>query len=129
MTTVFISLGEDCLPKYLLVTLGFQKRKIEGQKTHPFDLMVSGVYDVLSILRLNFDNFLNSSLYTDCNNMIKHTLYKTLEFNHESYIVMQNSSFYENDYDLLKQRYVDRINNLHHDIEYNHRIIFVIHDN
>lgn len=125
MNNVGISLGWNCYSSMWAVNNGFRKRKDEGYKTCPFDLMVTNYKGIIDCLNDDFKYF-----YDENNiEMIKvneneYTIYNSkynFAFNHESpghanLYINENwpegiNHFINNNLKNFKERYSNRINN------------------
>jgi hypothetical protein len=53
---IFISIGNNCLPAAWGVYTNYRKKKRDGYKTCPFDLMVSNYKGVVKCINENFKN-------------------------------------------------------------------------
>jgi hypothetical protein len=128
---VGISLGWNCAAARGGVTLGLRKRKKEGYKTCPFDIMNSNIPGIIQCIEEDFAHFLDSAYlklvdipttekYHSADTLIMNTRYGFI-FNHESpghanlYITEQwaggKEHFVKNDFLEFKKRYSSRIQN------------------
>lgn len=135
-----ISLGYDCLPRTLFTYAHIKDRKQHGEKTMPFDLMITPNEHILNIIETNFESFINlqhiyEKTYTDKNKYIHHKIYDDLIFNHESeptckqFSIEPHDFFVKNKFENLVKRYNDRIHWFMQTMEKNEKILFVMHLN
>ena len=119
----FVSLGCDCLFKTFLTELGYKKKKSEGELTHPFDLTIHDYKSTLYFLKNNFDSYIkDEDIIKNEEGLLINQKWKTV-FVHESDNFKDidydfgwkekkiQFDFIENNYQMLKKRYIDRINN------------------
>ena len=52
-----ISLGTDCLFKTFMTELGYKKKRIDGEKTNPFDLAIHSYKSVLHFMPCKYKDF------------------------------------------------------------------------
>lgn len=125
LNSVGISLGWNCHSAISGVANGLRKRKEDGYKTCPFDIMVTNYVGICECIKDDFkylcdENYLELIPVSDT----EHTIYNkkyNFAFNHESpghanlYITegweYGINHFVINNYEHLKKRYLKRVNN------------------
>ena len=119
----FISLGEDCFSRTIPTQWGLKPSAKLGEKTCPFDLSVHLVSMLPTIIRSDFEGYLdpeNFSFLEDrgfCRNNALH-----IQFNHE-----MGRKFADNDFEILRDAYRRRIENFHELLAGDARSVFLIH--
>ncbi len=83
MKFIGISLGDVCYAAEWAVENGLRKRKQDGYKTCPFDLMVSNYTGVIKCIEDDFKYFCDTN-YLQLNDNIIYNTYYNFGFNHES---------------------------------------------
>lgn len=58
-----ISLGHNCIPRTVLTRAGIKPRKLQGELTYPFDLAITGVFEITKNLKNDFKEFLYNLNY------------------------------------------------------------------
>ena len=125
MQNVCVSLGWNCHSAMWAVDNGIRKRKEEGYKTCPFDIMVTNYKGIVDCLNDDFkyfydENYIEMIKVSDTEYSIYNNKYN-FAFNHESpghanlYIKERwpegRKHFTLNNFRNLKERYSKRINN------------------
>ena len=131
LDTIGISLGWNCGASSEGIALGIRKKKMEGYKTCPFDIMNSNIPGIIKCLEEDFSHFLDSDClklvdipitekYHTGDTLIINTRYGFI-FNHESpghanlYITEKwgggKEHFVKDDFLEFKKRYSLRIEN------------------
>lgn len=120
-----ISLGTDCLFKTFMTELGYKKKRIDGEKTNPFDLAIHSYKSVLHFMMHGFDEYIkDDDIYINDEGLLCNKRWNTV-FVHESnsfkdiaYIgdcwkkQSLEYNFIDNNYKELKRRYNRRIKDL-----------------
>lgn len=133
----YICLGEDCLPRSLLTFANIKQTKKNGELTLPFDLMISDIKSIESIVKSNFVDFFTNlksepiNYFVNDGNFIQND-YTNLIFNHESESTCRGYSleedFYTKDnFQEFKIRYKSRIENIKTVLNNEKSNCFVIH--
>jgi hypothetical protein len=125
LNSIGISLGWNCHSAMWAVANGLRKRKEDGYKTCPFDIMVTNYVGICECIKDDFkylcdENYLELIPVSDTEHTIYNNKYN-FGFNHESpghanlYITERwehgINHFVINNYEHLKKRYLDRVNN------------------
>lgn len=140
-----ISLGTDCLPRYVLTKAKILKSNEEGALSCPFDLILTPYSSLCQLIANDFKDFTNPELFdlksgwwtvriADWKDIVN-TKYD-LVFTHESEKDLIED-FSCNNYELLRERYTNRINNFYNYINEgikrskseNAYIIFILNHN
>ena len=138
-----ISLGFNCDPAQTVVFKGLRKKKNEGYKTCPFDLMLTFYPAICELIKNDFEDFYNPEFLTikekSDERKIINIKYPCI-FNHESpdhYNILGSGEgwtsefhFTENNYQRFVERYKNRVDNfrnyINEAISSKTEIIFVI---
>ena len=145
-THIGISLGWNCGAATHGVSLGIRKRKKEGYKTCPFDIMNTNIPGIIKCLQEDFKHFTDpdylklidiptTEMYHAGDKLIINTRYGFI-FNHESpghanLYTIENweggiDHFVKDKYSAFKKRYDARIQNFREYIMSGEHIIFLV---
>jgi hypothetical protein len=83
MNKVGISLGNNCFATDWGIKKNLRKKKAQGYKTCPFDIMVSNYQGVVQCILNDFNDFCNPDYFLLNEQGLYHTKYN-FSFNHES---------------------------------------------
>lgn len=116
-----VCLGEYCLPRVITTFSGLKKRKIEGEKSCPFDLAFcwdfNGILDILEddflhfFENIEYDYFLNENIKVELNKIFTTKLTAKVWKHEKSGIIFNHENY--TDKDFFIERYQKRINNLY----------------
>jgi hypothetical protein len=117
-----ISLGSDCLPRYVLTKGKIMKTKEEGTLSCPFDLILTPYSSLCQLIDNDFTDFTNPEFFdlksgwwtvriADWKDIVN-TKYD-LVFSHESEVDLIED-YRKNNYELLIKRYNERIKNFYY---------------
>lgn len=113
-----ISLGANCFPRRILTVRGIKPSKQEGELSYPFDLAVTPLKSVISILKNNFKDYFDNLKYDYAHYTWNNELYK-IWYNHDRDCDDQNKSKFI-------ERYQKRINNFNKALKESKYIYFTI---
>lgn len=119
----YISIGEDCFSRTLLTRWGIKPPAKFSENSHPFDLAIHPLASIVSLLRSNFENYLNPDfLIFDEKQNICINNKMNIHFNHE-----KGRDYYEDNFKKLQGTYKRRIGNFYKDLDFSGEVIFVLH--
>lgn len=116
----FISLGENCLTKRILVETGLMRSHSQGQLSYPFDLCVTYPEELRKILLSDFEGYLENIQYMSDNNIYWNNKYNI--FYHDDKDCANNQAGYEQ----IIARYDNRIKNFKNVIKQNTHKFFIL---
>lgn len=123
-----ISLGANCMVRSVLTRHGIKPSKADGELSYPFDLAIHPVSVVVDVLENNFENYFKGLYFSKNRRHIldiskKRDVWKKDDgtcFNHDT-------DCGENDFEKLKARFSNRIDNFNKALSSGVPILFVIY--
>lgn len=114
----YISLGTNCFSRRILTDYGIKPKKKQGELSCPFDLCITPLESIITLLEMDFNGFLDTLVYNDdCKEwkMWINTQYD-IKFAHDGDLSLEK----------FKTRYSDRIKNFKYICEHSNFVKFII---
>ena len=133
-----ISLGNDCFVRSFMTKTGAMKTKADGQMSCPFDLMqINNINDLYKIISSDFSFFFTDLQVCDgmpcsksmnfVHEVTNHCIFNEVVADANNHNTGGNSlDFITNDFELLKERYSQRIKNYFNKLQ-DDNILFIYH--
>jgi hypothetical protein len=137
---VGISLGWNCDAAVKGSEIGIRKMKADGYKTCPFDLCLTNYKGIVECINDDFKYFMDSAYLSVCEPLIERPHFNPGDlliynkkynfiFPHESPWETKNNYYIENDFNELKIKYNNRVNNFREYITNNYVTFIIIRYN
>ena len=111
-----ISLGWDCFSRTLPTWYGLKPTKDKGELSHPFDLAMHTLPNIIKILQNHFADYLDNVYYDEATQLWINNKYH-IKYNHDNGLSL----------DEFKNRYTKRIENFYQTIHDAKNVFFIYH--